>query len=310
MNDILKNLYANSLRIILKGLRTGDVEELARIGGIEPAIAAELAEKLGAAGEFIPEPTAGAKGYSFNPRYKLALAICAPGKDRAIAAVSDLYGNCIEKAEIAGNTGSLDFYDHITASYRDKYPALAGLALGLPGLDESSGIPFREHFKTKYGLPGVFENEVRPGVLGFYEKRRFGEGKCVIALYVPDSAGPSAGICIDGKLYRGRDNAAGKVTFLKTSERWRPDSELSLPVIADIALSLSVCFNPDGVVIYSPWMPPDASRQIRELLLEAVPQEFLPSLEYAPDITPDALDGLIQLALQELDNPPMIDLLT
>jgi len=326
-NELMNDLYTNSLRIILKGMGIGTAKDLAQVGGLELSTACELAEQLCAAGEFIAEADEGAgTHYRFNAQHKLVLVLFVVGKDRAIAAVSDLYGNYLEKDDISVNPDTLEIFDGLVAQYKAKYPAISALAFGLPGFEESRsgrlltlGFPklewvhFRDYFEEKYGLPVIMENEPKSAVLSFYEKRRFGEGKCAVAIYVPSHC-PGAAICIDGKIYRGRDNAAGEVIFLKTPVRWRhfesDNTDYSklddpLAVIADIALPLVVCFNPDCLVIYSLWMPPDSKEKIRELLLEFVPREFLPDIEFIPDIAPDAIDGLIHLALKELE--PKVD---
>jgi len=325
--ELMNDLYTNSLRIILKGMGIGTAKELAQVGCLELSTASELAEQLRAAGEFIAEEDGGTgTRYRFNARHKLALVLFVAGKDQVIAAVSDLYGNYLEKDEISVHPDTLEVFDGLVARYTAKYPAIAVLAFGLPGFEETRsgrllalGFPklewvhFRDYFEEKYGLPVIMENEPKSALLAFYEKRRFGEGKCAVAIYVPSHC-PGAAICIDGKLYRGRDNAAGEVIFLKTPVRWRhfelnntDYSKLDDPlaVIADIALPLVVCFNPDCLVIYSPWMPPDTKEKIREILLEFVPREFLPEIEFVPDIAPDAIDGLINLALKELE--PKVD---
>jgi hypothetical protein len=175
-------------------------------------------------------------------------------------------------------------------------------------------VHFRDHFMEKYGLPSILENEIKAAVLAFYEKRHFGEDKCVTALYVPRSYGPVAAVCIDGKLYRGKNNAAGEVIFLNTDVKWRhfeyhePNySKLKDPakLLADMALPMMVFLNPDCLAIYSSWLPPDTGEILHQLLLEAMPKEFLPDIVFVPDILPDLLDGLVHLALKAME--PKVD---
>jgi hypothetical protein len=66
-----------------------------------------------------------------------------------------------------------------------------------------------------------------------------------------------------------------------------------------------VFLNPDCLVIYSNWLPSDSKEKIYEMLLEALPHEFLPEITFTADILPDAVDGLIHIALKELE--PKVD---
>jgi hypothetical protein len=326
---LMQDLYANTLRVMLRQLKTASAKELSQVSSVEISAVRELASKLCLSGEFLEEQIAGGdeKRYRFNPEHKLALAICVLGKDRVFAAVSDLYGEYLTKDEIFGSPDTLEFFDGVVEKYLTKYPAIAFLAFGMAGFEESlSGllltvdfpklelVHFRDHFMEKYGLPSVLENEIKAAVLAFYEKRHFGEDKCVTALYVPPSYGPVAAICIDGKLYRGRNNAAGEVIFLNTDVKWKhfeyhePNySKLKDPLklIADMVLPMIVYLNPDCLVIYSSWLPLHTGETLHELLLEAVPKEFIPDLVFVPGILPDLLDGLVHLALKAME--PVVD---
>jgi predicted NBD/HSP70 family sugar kinase len=328
-NRLARDISMNSLRNVLKPLRSASKDELSRLTGIEEALTGRLVSELCEKGEFFEEaaPSGGQTLYRFNGEYRLILAICVLEKNRVLAVVSDLYGEYLEKEEIAASPDTLAFFDAIVEDYKARYPAISLLAFGMAGFEvRGSGrllsinfpnlewLHFRDHFMEKYGLPAILENDIKAAAAGFYETRDFGEDKCVGAIYVPRTHHPAAGICIDGKIYRGRDNAGGEVIFLDTDVKWRPftANELDyakvdmLKLLADIARPMIVFLNPDCVVLYGDQLPPDTAEQLRKRLLESMPREFLPEIIFIPDILEDFLDGLIHLALKTLE--PKIDL--
>ncbi|GHU81589.1 hypothetical protein FACS189468_4530 [Spirochaetia bacterium] len=336
-NQLMKDLCANSLRVILKQLRTAPRDELSRISGLTIAQIDELTTELCLTGEFVQEETAdqrsgpGGRGlcYRFNGEYRLVLAICILEKNRVCIVVSNLYGEYLVREEISASPARVEFFEAIVERYQKIYPAISLLAFGMAGFEvrgsdrlltidfpDLQWVHFRDHFKEKYGLESILENDIKAAVAGYYETRNFGEGSCVAAIYIPQTHHPGAAICMDGKIYRGRDNAAGEVIFLQTDVKWKPFerneinfSQLDIDqLIADIALPMIVLLNPDCLVTYGSELPADAGEQLKKRLLESIPREFLPDLVFVSDILPDFLDGLIHLALKALE--PSIDLET
>jgi hypothetical protein len=328
-NQLMKDLCAHSLRTALKKLKRASRDELSGLSGITIPMLDELTTELCLTGEFIRDETSkepsGAEEvfYRYNAGHKLILAICIIGKDRVYIAVSDLYGEYIAREAISTSPYHLDFFEEIIERYRKEYPAISLLAFALAGFEvkgqedklltvdypDFEWVHFRSHFKDKYGLDSILINEIKAAVSGYCENRRFGEGSCVAAIYVSRFHHPGAGICIDGKLYRGRDNAAGEVIFLKTDVQWKHfekneinPSELDIEkLIADIALPYAACLNPDCLVIYCRYISPEIQAGVKNRLMENIPREFLPELVFVADIMPDCLDGLTHLALKKLE---------
>jgi predicted NBD/HSP70 family sugar kinase len=326
---LVKELNVNSLRSVLKQLRSASKTELSRITGLDDTAIAELIAELCLEGEFIEEGLLGSEEtgeadmfYRYNSEHRLVLAICVLEKNRVVAAVSDLYGEYLERNEIAASPETLGFFEEIVEQYKMKYPAISLLAFGMAGFEvRGSGrllslnfpnlewVRFRDHFMEKYGLPGILESDVKAAVTGFYETRDFGEGKCAAALYVPQTHHPAAGICIDGKIYRGRDNAAGEVVFLDTEVKWRHFSQSDIDIskvhinelLARMTLPMIVFLNPDCLVLYGGVLSENTVEELRKKLLESMPREFLPEIVFIPDISNDFLDGLVHLALKTLE---------
>ena len=318
-DQLMKELCSNSIRRILKNLRKATVDELAKMAHVDRETTVGIVTGLCLSGEFIKR----GEIYCFNNKYKLILAICVLGKNKVSAAVCDLYGEYIIKNEIPGNPDTLEFFNNIVEEYQRNYPAIALLAFGMAGFEEKRSrhlltvnFPnlewenFLDYFMERFGLPAILENETNAAVLALYERCNLGEGKCATAIYAPNAYGPGSAICIDGKIYHGRDNAAGEVIFLNTYVRWRhfelhaPDySKIDDPVkvIADIAIPLVAILNPDLLAIYSDWLPENTIELLRNYLFEAIPHEFHPDIVFIPNILSDSLDGLTHLALKALD---------
>jgi predicted NBD/HSP70 family sugar kinase len=329
-NRLAMDISINSLRNVLKLLRSASKPELSRLTGIEEPLTDRLVSELCEGGEFFEEAALDDSGqilYRFNGEYRLILAICVLEKNRVVIAVSNLYGEYLERDAISASPDTLAFFDNIVEIYKARYPAIGLLAFGMAGFEvRGSGrllsinfpnlewVHFRDHFTEKYGLSAILENDIKAAAAGFYETRDFGEDKCVGAVYVPRTHHPATGICIDGKIYRGRDNASGEVIFLETDVKWQPftANELDysnvdmLKLLADIARPMIVFLNPDCVVLYGDQLPLDTAEQLRKRLLESMPREFLPEIVFIPDIIDDFLDGLVHLALKTLE--PKIDL--
>jgi predicted NBD/HSP70 family sugar kinase len=333
-NRLLRTISLNTLRGVLKQLRSASKPELARLAGLDGAAVDELVAELCIEGEFIEEGPLGSEEtgeselfYRYNGEFHLVLAICVLEKNCVCVAVSDLYGEYLERREIAEAPETIKFFEEIIDHYKMKYPAISLLAFGMAGFEvRGSGklltinfpqlewIPFRDHFREKYGLPSILEHDVTAAVTGFYETNNWGEGKCVIALNIPQTHHPSSGICLDGKIYRGRDNAAGELLFLDTDVQWKHFSDNKIDytrididkLLAQTALPAIVFFNPDCLVLYGRALSENNVDELRKRLLEKMPREFLPEIVFIPGILNDFLDGLVHLALRELE--PTIDL--
>ncbi|MDR1505681.1 MAG: ROK family protein [Treponema sp.] len=328
-SKLIRELSINSLRSVLKQLRSASRPELARLTGLDDSMIDEYITELCLEGEFIEDGLLGSEEtgeqelfYRFNGEHKLVLAVCVLEKDRVLTAVSDLYGEYLERQEIEAHPETMSFFEELVEQYKMKYPAISLLAFGMAGFEiRNSGkllsmnfpdlewVPFRDHFMERYGLPSILENDVKAAVAGFYETRDYGEGKCVAAINVPKTHYPSAGICMDGKIYGGRDNAAGEVAFLDTEVKWHHFSQSDIDIskvhtsrlLTQIALPMIVFLNPDCLVLYGSALPDNTAEELRKGLLENMPREFLPEIVFIKDILNDFLDGLVHLALKVLE---------
>jgi glucokinase len=100
--------------------------------------------------------------------------------------------------------------------------AVAGVGVGVPGrVDPVAGVvslavnlgwhrlPLRDQLEQRLGVPAAIENDVRAAAAGIRERRLLGEIENFVYLSV--GTGISAGVVLDGQVYRGTRGLAGEV---------------------------------------------------------------------------------------------------
>jgi glucokinase len=99
---------------------------------------------------------------------------------------------------------------------------VAGLGVGVPGrVDRAAGhvtlavnlgwydLPLGPRLEARLGIPTTVENDVRAAALGLHRRRVFGSVESLALLAI--GTGISAGVVIDGRLYRGSLGLAGEI---------------------------------------------------------------------------------------------------
>ncbi len=86
---------------------------------------------------------------------------------------------------------------------------LAGLVLNPPNLPGWTRVALVSHLQQAFGLPVTLENDANAAALGEF---RYGAGKGARSLvYLTVSTGIGGGIILDGKIWHGRNDAAGEI---------------------------------------------------------------------------------------------------
>ncbi len=128
---------------------------------------------------------------------------------------------CVDKAL----TNLCFLFDELIAAPRPQGQTIRGMAVGAPGvtLYESGTVvwapslgwrnfPLRDVLSERFDLPTFVENDVNLATLGEYG---FGEAKGVSNLVcIALGTGIGSGIMLEGRLYRGQDQASGEVGYL------------------------------------------------------------------------------------------------
>ncbi|MEI8350419.1 MAG: ROK family protein [Candidatus Omnitrophota bacterium] len=117
----------------------------------------------------------------------------------------------------------LDLFETISAKAKKYQDQIQGVGLALGGIvhhkkgivywpqkQETSytyiSVPLRDYLEKKFGFPVMIENDANACVWAEYVKN-FSDQKNIIYMF----SGVGAGIIADGKLYTGKDGAAGEL---------------------------------------------------------------------------------------------------
>ncbi len=171
-----------------------------------------------------------------NSRACLALGVNIGGT-KVVSILTDLDGTVLERHDTPlDRTWSVERQlGQIISAIEEVIPTnslrerIIGIGVGLPGLlDSTRGIsvfapnlgwrdlPIKSILEERFEIPVCIDNAVRVGALG---ERWWGAGRTarnIVALYV--GTGVGAGMILDGKLYRGSQEAAGEIGHVVVAE--------------------------------------------------------------------------------------------
>ncbi|UCC95144.1 MAG: ROK family protein [Candidatus Omnitrophota bacterium] len=117
----------------------------------------------------------------------------------------------------------LQLFEKIIFKAKKYRESIAGVGLALGGIINSKkgivywpqkqdlsyiyiSLPLRDYLEKKFGLPVIIENDASASVYAEYSKN-FSKYKNLIYMF----SGVGCGLIVDGKLYRGKDGAAGEL---------------------------------------------------------------------------------------------------
>jgi hypothetical protein len=236
----LVNTTPKSIRTeILRGIRKSLLElgsatkvELSDKLGISFPTISKFLSQMEAEGELfsagLDDSSGGrrAKRYTYNPEYRLGLAIFLEGTE-----TNYIVFNCLGEVKDFGKTSSVLMDEDIklltnyVEAIKEEYPKISAVSIGVPGSVDNGRIfyiPGYEHLQNfdlktylenLFSIPVVIENDMNAAVLGYYDSKGFGKDKSLVYLYSGQN-GPGAGIMVNGVVVRGSTNFSGEVSFI------------------------------------------------------------------------------------------------
>lgn len=299
----------------LYGLKAASVKELAARAGLSQATVGSIVAALVEDGKVLPgesAPSCGgrpARTYAFNAEYAYVLALSARthGEAQVISGrVADLYGAAVWQTEESFNSIRAESFEAIIEAALRLYPAIRVLAVSLPGVEKDGmilfndykaleGLNFAAHFKDRYGLHTLLENDTNAALLGYGQ----GLEKDAIAagLYFPRRFDPGAGLLIEGEVLKGARGFAGEVARLPLGIDWPAldygDPLAVGPAVAVLMQVLCCVADPQRFVLYGDFFTADVCEAIRQALDPA----FCPALDFHRDIDADIMRGLLAQGL-------------
>ncbi len=132
-----------------------------------------------------------------------------------------------------------------------RWKDIIGIGIGAPGVtDPDTGLvalapavgwnktPVKRLLSERFGLPCHVDNDVNAAALA---EMTFGKGpKLDNFIFLAIGTGIGAGIVIDGKIYRGRNHAAGEVGYLVIDRAWKPDSVTDFGCLESMAAAPAI----------------------------------------------------------------------
>jgi hypothetical protein len=167
-----------------------------------------------------------AKRYSYNPEYRLGLAIFLERTETQYSIF-----NCAGEIKDQGTFSSvlvgegLDLLSNTVEKLIAEYPKIGSIAFGVPGSVEKGRIFYipgyeqlqnfdlKGYYETSFSIPVVVENDMNAAVLGYHNKRGIKDNQSLVYLYSGQN-GPGAGLMINGDVVRGNTFFAGEVSFV------------------------------------------------------------------------------------------------
>jgi len=320
----MRNWNTRLVRQALKAVQTATVRDLAVATGLSTVTVGSVLQDLVASAavqeaELVPSNGGRpSRLYRFNANQSLVLAVFTrevDGQDTLCLRVADLYGQILDEEDLRFHPGSLEAFEPALEGVLARHPQIRALGFGLPGIELEGtivaldypglvGAPILDHFRTRYGLPVVFENDVNAAVVG--RGRREGAAESEVYLYFPQKYAPGAGIRVGGRLIKGRHHFAGEVGHLPLGIPWGdpclPGSlETATEAIARVILSLTAVLDPESVVLFGEFLTPAHLEGIRTHCRNRLPEGMVPALSLTENFARDFQEGLVGLTLDLLE---------
>lgn len=315
----IKQQNVHTVLWTLYSRKTATIRELSQLTGLSFATVGNILSDLVEKGEVVPGELVSATGgrpsqaYSFSAEHAHVLALSArvrDGKNGICACVANLYGEIVRQTEYSCENMELSSFENIIDACLCACPTIRVLAVSLPGVvhngvaltndyEQLVGVPFLEHFRSKYQMPVIVENDVNAAVYGYSD--RAGQ-PCVLAgIYFPRYFAPGSGIMIDGKILKGAGGYAGEVALLPLGIDWvsvdyHNPKEIG-PAILKLVSTVCAIVNPAHVVLYGDFFTDGLREAIRRAIPAFAEKEIFPSLSFSDALETDILSGLTAQAI-------------
>jgi predicted NBD/HSP70 family sugar kinase len=321
----LKEYNLRVVRQALKSLRAATRQQVAAAAGLSTVTVATLLRSLVEGSEALVGDMVPSKGgrpsvqYHFNAEHSLVLVLFTretEGQDTLYYRAADLYGSIIDAGELAMTPDSLQAFEPLIDRMLDLHPNIKALGFCLPGIEIDgrvvttdypalAGTDIIPHFRKKYGLPALFENDVNAAAVGFAQGHPLAPLDTIAYLYFPRKYPPGSGLLIEGKLFRGKAHYAGEVSLLPLGIDWSDPGlysspEDSIQAVARVIASLSSVLNPHRVVLQAEFLSDGQLRGILERCERLLPEAVRPELVSSTDFTGDLQAGIVSLTLDLL----------
>ena len=322
--NLVKEINLNKLRNAFKIKKIASKPQLAELTELSVVTINSLVNILVENGEVIEDiilPSNGgrpATAYRFNSEFSLALVIYMyeqRREDTIFVAVSDLYGEIIDKIEKKMVEIKKDSFDNLIEKMLTKYPNIKVISFGMPGEEvdgrllisdykELKDQLFTTYIKEKFKLPVIFENDINAAVEGYCYSHGVTEKQCVIGIYFPSKYPPGAGIYINGGIYKGRNGLAGEIKYLPFEVDWENfdfNKAQMKEIIIKILLAFCCMYNPDIIVLYGEEITDTIISEFESKCNSEIEKVMIPQIIISNELSHDFEIGIKHIALKSLE---------
>lgn len=320
---LMKELNKRQLRRILRQCKEATKPELADRTGLSVVTINSLLEDLLKTGEVVQSGLAPSGGgrpstrYQYRPDYRYAVLLYghqSEGRNLMHLAVVNLMGECVWRKEEYFDEILVESFEAVLDDVIGRFPEIGLLAFGLPGevVDDVVtihdyqalvGPEFMAHYKERYHLPVVFENDINAMTYGACREGDV-EKATVAGIYLPRIYPPGAGLVIQGKIYYGTSHCAGELAGLPVPVSWDSlDYGRENDVLENLKLLTAVygfTVAPDTLIFYGDFFTEELQEQLRAYSGRLLEGKFHMDLIFAENLERDYEEGMKRLALEAL----------
>lgn len=320
---LMKELNKRQLRRILRQCKEATKPELADRTGLSVVTINSLLEDLLKTGEVVQSgltPSGGGRPstrYQYRPDYRYAVLLYghqSEGRNLMHLAVVNLMGECVWRKEEYFDEILVESFEAVLDDVIGRFPEIGLLAFGLPGevVDDVVtihdyqalvGPEFMAHYKERYHLPVVFENDINAMTYGACREGDV-EKATVAGIYLPRIYPPGAGLVIQGKIYYGTSHCAGELAGLPVPVSWDSlDYGRENDVLENLKLLTAVygfTVAPETLIFYGDFFTEELQEQLRAYSGKLLEGKFHMDLIFAENLERDYEEGMKRLALEAL----------
>ncbi|MBW6410093.1 ROK family protein [Clostridium weizhouense] len=214
-----------------------------------------------------------AERYSLNKNKSYILSLLINGKYviyNLVNGIGDIIeSNKIETSELLDKI----IIDNLIESFIKNDKDIKAIGICVPGIVSENGylsgrtfselkeIDINIHIQEKYNIPVVLENDLNSAALGFLDEyvnnQKNNIKECLNMVYINfNKLGAGAGIIINNKLVKGKDNFAGEIGFIKLGDQRvnellqnNPTDKEYIDIVVNILSIINYILNPSLIVL-------------------------------------------------------------
>ena len=255
--------------------------------------------------------------YQYRPDYRYAVLLYghqSEGRNLMHLAVVNLTGECVWRKEEYFDEIRVESFESVLDDVIGRFPETGLLAFGLPGevvndvvtihdYEALIGPDFMAHYKERYHLPVIFENDINAMTYGACRDDEM-ERATVAGIYLPRISPPGAGLVIQGKIYYGTSHCAGELAGLPVPVSWDSlDYGSAEEVLENLKLLTAVygfTTAPETLIYYGDFFTEELQEQLRTYSERLLEGKFHMNLVFEENLEHDYEEGMKRLALEAL----------